>query len=113
VTLKLLACPLEGKDLRRRAARPVAETPKPNVGPVVKRLERRRAAARQRPRAARLPAGQAAVATYLAGVYADARRSLQRAPGTSDQEAKLAAQMQAVESAYRELARAPRRSSSA
>jgi Protein kinase domain len=96
-----------------RPARPVAEAPKPNVGPVVKRLERRRAAARQRLRAARLPAGQAAVATYLAGVYADARGSLQRAPGTSDQEAKLAAQMEAVESAYRELARAPRRGSSA
>jgi Protein kinase domain len=96
-----------------RPARPVAETPKPNVGPVVKRLERRRAAARQRLRAARLPAGQAAVATDLARIYADARRSLQRAPGKADQEDQLAAQMQAVESAYRELARAPRRGSSA
>jgi hypothetical protein len=96
-----------------RPARPVAETPKPNVGPVVKRLERRRAAARQRLRAARLPAGQAAVATDLASIYADARRSLQRTPGKADQEDQLAPQMQAVESAYRELARAPRRGSSA
>jgi hypothetical protein len=58
-------------------------------------VKRRRAAARQRLRAARLPAGQAAVATYLARIYGDARGSL------------------AVESAYRELARAPRRGSSA
>jgi Protein kinase domain len=96
-----------------QAARPVAEAPKPNVGPVVDRLERRRAAARRRLRAARLPAGQAAVATYLSDVYGDARRSLERAPGTSDQEAQLAAQMQAVESAYRQLARAPRQGSGA
>jgi Protein kinase domain len=94
-------------------ARPVAEAARPNVGSVVDRLERRRAAARRRLRAARLPAGQAAVATYLARVYGDARRSLQRAPGTSDQEAQLAAQMQAVESAYRQLARAPRQGSGA
>jgi serine/threonine protein kinase len=95
------------------ASRPVAEAPKPTVGPVVKRLEGRRAAARRRLRAARRPAGQAAVARHLARVYGDARRSLLGAPGKVDREAQLAASMRAVEGAYRRLSRAPRRGSRA
>jgi hypothetical protein len=94
-----------------QAPRSVADSTKPVVGPVVGELEKRRAAARRRLRAARLPAGQAAVATHLAGVYSDARRSLERAPGTAEQEERLAAQLQAVESAYRQLAQAARRGS--
>ena len=94
-----------------QAHRSVADSTKPVVGPVVDQLEKRRAAARRRLRAARLPAGQAAVATHLAGVYSDARRSLERAPGAAEQEERLAAQLQAVESAYRQLAQAARRGS--
>jgi hypothetical protein len=94
-----------------QATRPVTEPPRPNVGAVVEKLDRRRAAARRRLRAARRPAGQAAVATHIASVYGDARSSLERAPGKTEQEEQLADQMQAVESAYRQLARAARRGS--
>ena len=96
-----------------QAPRSVADSTKPVVGPAVAQLEKRRAAARRRLRAARLPAGQAAVATHLAGVYSDARRSVERAPGKAEQEERLAAQLQAVESAYRELAQAARQGSGA
>jgi hypothetical protein len=58
-----------------------AESTKPVVGPVVERLDKRRAAARRQLRAARLPAGQKAVANDLAEIYGDARRSILRAPG--------------------------------
>jgi hypothetical protein len=97
----------------KQATRPVADAPKPNVGAVVEKLDRRRAAARRQLRAARRPAGQAAVATHIASVYGDARSSLERAPGKTEQEEQLADQMQAVESAYRQLARAARRGSRA
>jgi hypothetical protein len=96
-----------------QAPRSVADSTKPVVGPVVRQLETRRAAARRRLRAARLPAGQAAVATHLARIYDDARRSLLRAPGRADLEDRLADHMQAVERAYRQLAQAPRRGSHA
>ena len=96
-----------------QAPRSVADSTKPVVGPAVAQLEKRRAAARRRLRAARLPAGQAAVATHLAGVYSDARRSVERAPGKAEQEERLAAQLQAVESAYRELAQTARQGSGA
>jgi serine/threonine protein kinase len=96
-----------------QAPRSVADSTKPVVGPVVDRLEKRRAAARRRLRAARLPAGQAAVATHLARIYDDARRSLLRAPGRADLEDRLADHMQEVERAYRELAQAARRGSRA
>jgi serine/threonine protein kinase len=96
-----------------QAPRAVADSTKPVVGPVVRRLEERRAAARRRLRAARLPAGQAAVATHLARIYDDARRLLLRAPGRADLEDRLADHMQEVERAYRELAQAARRGSHA
>jgi hypothetical protein len=96
-----------------QATRPATEAPRPNVGAVVEKLQRRRAAARRRLRAARRPAGQAAVATHLASVYGDAGSSLERAPGKAEQEEQLADRMHAVESAYRQLARAARRGSRA
>jgi serine/threonine protein kinase len=96
-----------------QAPRPVAQSPEPTVGPVVNRLEKRRAAARRRLRAARRPAGQALVATNLARVYRDARKSLLRSSGTTEQERRLAKSMRGVERAYARLARAPRRGSRA
>ena len=92
---------------------PVAESTKPIVGPVVKRLDKRRAAARRRLRGARLPAGQKAVATALARVHRDARRSILRAPGQAASEDVLADHLQGVERAYRRLAAAARRGSRA
>ena len=96
-----------------KAPRPVADSPEPTVGPVVERLEKRRAAARRRLRAARRPAGQLAVASDLARVYGDARKSLLRAPEKTAQNERLADSMRAVETAYLRLARAARRGSGA
>lgn len=96
-----------------QTSRPVAESTKPIVGPVVKRLDKRRAAGRRRLRAARFPAGQKAVATDLARVYRDARRSILRAPRKAASEERLADHLQGVERAYRRLATAARRGSRA
>lgn len=92
-----------------QTSRPVAESREPTVGPVVERLEKRRAAARRRLRAARHPVGQAAIATDLARIYRDARKSLLRSPADAGQNEQLAARMRAVEGAYGQLARAARR----
>jgi hypothetical protein len=92
-----------------QTSRPVAESRRPTVGPVVERLEKRRAVARRRLRAARRPAGQAAIATHLARIYRDAGRSLLRSPAKAGQNEQLADRMRAVERAYGRLARAARR----
>jgi hypothetical protein len=96
-----------------RTSRPAADSTKPVVGPVVERLDQRRAAARRRLRAARLPAGQKAVANDLAVIYGDARRSILRAPGTVSSEDRLADNLRRVERAYRRLAAAARGGSGA
>jgi hypothetical protein len=85
-----------------------AESTKPVVGPVVERLDKRRAAARRQLRAARPPAGQKAVANDLAEIYGDARRSILRAPGKVGSEDRLADNLRRVERAYRRLAAAAR-----
>jgi hypothetical protein len=77
----------------------------------VRRLEQRRIAARRRLRAARRPAGQAAVARHLARTYRDTRRSLTPASAENAKEARLADQLQRVERAYDQLAAAARRGS--
>jgi serine/threonine protein kinase len=92
-----------------QAPRPAMDSTEPAVRPVVKQLEKRRAAERRRLREARLPSGQAAVARDLAQAHRDARASLERAPGGASQEARLAEHLLAVERAYRELAAAARR----
>ena len=96
-----------------QAPRQISDSSRPTVGPVVKRLDERRTAARRRLRAARRPSTQAEVATSLAAAYGDARRSLVRAPGSDRLEGRLADQLLAVERAYRRLAAAPRRGSDA
>jgi serine/threonine-protein kinase len=89
----------------------VADSTKPVVAPAVRRLEQRRIAARRRLRAARRPAGQAAVARHLARTYRDTRRSLTPASAENAKEARLADQLQRVERAYDQLAAAARRGS--
>jgi hypothetical protein len=96
-----------------QTSRPVAESTKPIVGPVVKRLDKRRAAARRRLRAARVAAGQKTVAADLARVYRDARRSILRAPRKAPSEDRLADHLQGAEGAYWRLATAARRGSRA
>jgi hypothetical protein len=91
-----------------QASRPASEPTKPVVGPVVERLDERRAAARRRMRAARRPAGQKAAAGDLAEIYRDARRSILNAPGEATSEGRLADHMLSVERAYRSLASAAR-----
>jgi serine/threonine protein kinase len=92
-----------------QAPRPAMDSTEPAVRPVVQQLEKRRAAGRRRLREARLPSGQAEVARDLAQAHRDARASLERAPGTDSQEARLAEHLLAVERAYRQLATAARR----
>jgi hypothetical protein len=95
----------------RDAAPQTPVTVKPTVGPVVSRLDQRRTAARRQLRAAKLPAAQAKLATRLAGVYADARAALLKAPGEIGSRQRLADQLTSVEAAYRELARAAKQNS--
>jgi serine/threonine protein kinase len=98
-----------GRAPAEQAPRPAVDSTQPAVRPVVKQLEKRRAAGRRRLREARLPSGQAAAARDLAQAHRDARASLERAPGGDSQEARLAEHLLAVERAYRRLAAAARR----
>jgi hypothetical protein len=91
------------------SSRSVAEASSPLVGPAVERLDEQRVAARRRLRAARRPAGQKALATHLAEIYRDTRRTIVEAPGQVRLESRLDEGLANVERAYRELAAAARR----
>ena len=91
------------------APRGIASVP-PTVRPLMARLDERRTAARQRLRAAKLPARQAAFATQLAAIYGDAHASLMKSQQGA-QSNRLAEQLQAVEKSYRALAQAAKQGS--
>jgi hypothetical protein len=77
-----------------------------SVSRAVERLRTRRAAARQRLRKARRPAGQAAAAKALAHAYRDARHALPTAPAGASGQVRLARGLREAERAYRAMAAA-------
>ena len=94
---------------RESVPRATASVP-PTVRPLIARLDERRTAARNRLRASKRPARQAALATQLAGIYGEAHASLMKSPERA-QANRLARHLQAVESSYRALAQAATRGS--